>query len=419
MTTFWIICALLLVVASLFIVLPLWRSTTKKTAVQRDAANLEIFRDQIAEMDADLRNALLTPELYEQGKRELQARMLDEVKNPGEESANVAVRNPHRALALVLLVCFPLVAVGMYWKMGNFDAFQPQDNVAKINAAGAPHSDAVLKELEEKLATNPDDAQGWALLGRSYAQMERFVEAARAYENLTRLIPNEAQLWAEYAFVLAKSKQRLDGLPTTLLGKALEIDPNNLNALALSGSAAMDRGDYAVAISFWEKVLKLLPKDSDDARMVENDIAQAREMAGESKGEKPFLQAQQPAPGGAQSASAGKEQITGTVTLSDAMKGKASPDDTLFVLARASEGPKMPLAIMRKQVKDLPLKFTLDDSMAMAPQMKLSNFDKVVVIARISKSGNAMTQPGDLQGMSAVIKPGTTGMNLSIDKMAQ
>lgn len=421
MTTFWMICALLLVVALLFVVLPLWRSSVKNNLVQRDAANLEIFRDQIAEMDVDLRNGLLTPEMYEQGKRELQARLLDEVKIPEDAGSNQAVRNPQKAVALVLVVLIPLVAVGLYWELGNFDAFLPQASLANMNGPGGPHSATVLKELEDKLAKDPQDAQGWALLARSYSQMERFADAARAYDNLTRLMPHDAQLWADYADVQAMANnQSLAGLPTKLLGKALEADPNNIKALALAGSAAMDRGEYTAALSYWEKAHKLVPKDSEDAKMFESGIQQAREFSLQPKGSQPPMQAQRPASEDKQPAVAsGKEVITGTVLLSDAMKGKASPEDILFVLARATEGPKMPLAIVRKQVKDLPLKFTLDDSTAMTPQSKLSNFDKVVVIARISKSGNAMTQPGDLQGMSETIKPGAAGIKVSIDKIVQ
>lgn len=420
MTTFWIICALLLAVALLFIVLPLWRSTAKNNLVERDAANLEIFRDQLAEMDADLRNGLLTPELYEQGKRELQARLLEEVKNPDAANGTVA-RDPQKALALILVLVFPLAAVGMYWRLGNFDAFLPQSELAKMAEMGGPHSGEVLKELEDRLAKEPNDVQGWAMLARSYSQLQRFADAARAYENLTRLVPNDAQLWADYADVQAMANnQSLAGLPTKLINKALELDPNNIKALALAGTAAMDRGDFAAALAPWEKAVKLLPPGSEDARMFESGIQQARDFIAQSKGGKVPVQVQRAATEEKQAAApAGKTSISGTVTLSNAMKGKAAPDDLVLVLARASEGPKMPLAVIRKQVKDLPLKFTLDDSMAMMPQTKLSNFDKVVVVARVSKSGNAMPQAGDLEGTSAVAKPGATDVQVSIDQIVK
>ena len=157
MTTFWIICALLLVIAVLFVVLPLWRTTVKENQVLRDAANLEIFRDQIAEMDADLDNGLLTPELHEQGKRELQARLLEEV-NSTDSAAGAMVKNPHKAFSIVLAVLLPLAAIGLYWKIGNWNAFQPQTGQTTGGGLGAVRSEAALKELETALQLDPNYA---------------------------------------------------------------------------------------------------------------------------------------------------------------------------------------------------------------------------------------------------------------------
>lgn len=418
MTTFWIICALLLVIAVLFVVLPLWRGAVKDNHVQRDAANLEIFRDQIAEMNADLNNSLLTPELYEQGKRELQARLLEEVNTTGV--AGTLVKSPYKAVAIALAVLLPLTAVGLYWKIGNWNAFQPQTGQTVGDGFGAARSGAAIKELEDKVAQNPQDANSLRMLASSYAELERFVEAAQAYNKLTKLVTNDAQVWADFADALAMANgQNLSGHPTLLINTALVLDPNNLKALALGGSAAMGRGDYPAAIKYWEHLLSLLPKDSEDTKMITDGLQQARAAMAQGKGGKamPQAMAAQPTGGEQNPVAAGREGITGSVTLSDAMKANASPNDTLFVLARATEGPPMPLAVIRKQVKDLPLQFTLDDSMAMSPQMKLSNFDKVVLVARISKSGEPMPHPGDLQGMSATLRPGTKGVKLNIDNM--
>ncbi len=422
MTTFWIICTLLLAVAVMFVVLPLWRSKVKDNHVLRDAANLEIFRDQIAEMDADLRNGLLTPELYEQGKRELQARLLEEVKTT-DSAAGALVSNPHKAMAIVLAVLLPLAAVGLYWKLGNLNAFLPQVGHAATGGMGTVHSEAALKELEGKVAKNPQDADSLGTLARTYVEQERYVDAAKTYSKLSQLIQNDAQLWADFADALAMANgQSLAGHPTLLLNKALELDPNNIKALALSGSAAMERGEFPVAIQYWEHLLKLMPGDTEDAKMIANGIQQARDAMAQAKGGKTMLgQSMTGQSAGAEKkpVTAGQERITGTVTLSDAMKAHASPNDLLFVLARATDGPPMPLAVIRKQVKDLPLQFMLDDSMAMSPQMKLSSFDKVVLIARIAKSGDPMPHPGDLQGMSAILKPGSSGVKLSIDSMVK
>ncbi len=407
----------MLVTALLFVVLPLWRSGLEKNAVQRDSANLEVFRDQIAEMDADLRNGLLTQAMYEQGKRELQSRLLDEV---GEETNEIplTVRNQHKVLAIVLIVLLPLTAAGVYWKVGNQQALK-QESRDRNEGFASLNSEAAIKMLEEQIAAKPDDVESLLQLAQSYSEAGRFTDAVTIYDKLTRLIPTEAQLWADYADVQAMaSGKTLIGNPTKYLDKALVLDPDNFKALALSGSAAMERGDYAATIRHWERLLNMIPGEDENSKIVETGIQQARVLLAQKNGATAPATAQRaPAKEQSQSAQTGKESISGTVVLSDALKSRASPDDTLFILVRAAEGPKMPLAIVRKQVRDLPLKFTLDDTTSMSPQMKVSNFEQVVVIARVSKSGNAMTQAGDLMGMSATIKPGAKGLKLVIDQV--
>lgn len=415
MTSFWLICAAILIVAILFVAIPLWRGISKNNSVERDAANLEILRDQISEMDNDLKNGLLTPELHEQGKRELQARLLEEVGDAkGIETSNKP--HPLKIMAIVLAVLLPLASVGLYLKIGNPNALLPQ---AGISGGGIVRDEASLKALEEKSSQNPNDTEVLFVLARSYVELGRYGDGARKYDSLTKLVPNEAMLWADYADALAMTHSTLRGAPTQLLDRALEIDPNLAKALALSGTAAMERGDFSAAIMHWEKLMQQIPAGSEDAKMINEGLQQARQMLAQSKGGKvaPVLeQINEPA---TNAQAAGKERITGTVTLSDALKSKADPDDTVFVLARAAEGPKMPLAILRKQVKDLPVKFTLDDSMAMSPAMKMSNFDQVVVVVRISKSGNAMPQPGDLLGMSKPLSLGSSGIKISIDQLVR
>lgn len=419
MTTFWIICALLILVALLFVVLPLWRRSTSSNAVLRNAANLEIFRDQIAEMDADLHNGLLTQELYEQGKRELQARLLDEVKE--DQAVVAAVRNPLKVLAISLAILLPIATVALYWKTGNVRSLSPQESLATMSGSGNMRSAESLAALEEKVAKNPNDGESLLLLARAYGELERYTDAVKAYDKLTQSVTDEAWIWSDYADALAMARgQSLAGPPTKLIEKALALDPNFPKALALAGSAAMERGDYAAAVRYWEHLLKGLPADSEDAKMIGGGLQQAREFLAQSKGKKGASQMQTAAePEAGQSAAQGKERISGTVTLNAALKAKASPTDTVFVLARAAQGPKMPLAVVRKQVKDLPLQFALDDSMAMSPQMKLSNFDEVVIVVRVSKSGNAMPSAGDLQGLSSPIKPGSSGLKISIDTVVQ
>jgi cytochrome c-type biogenesis protein CcmH len=407
----------LLIAALPFIVLPLWRKTGGSNDVLHDAANLEILRDQSAELEADLRNGLLTQDAYEQGKRELQARLLEEVKTAGQPAIRPQ-HNPAKALAIALAVLLPLFSVPLYLAIGNPGALLPQQNIA--GDSGLISSEAALIELEKKMEQQPEDPNGWFLLARSYSEMRRFPDAVRAYRKLVELVPYEAQLWANYADVTAMTQnQSLLGKPTIFLSKALELDGNNVLALMLSGQAAMERGDYVAAVTHWQKLADLLPPDYPDLQMIRDAIMQARASLAMQKGGKEKL-AQLPAVNASgKTAPNPAAAIAGKVALSPALAGKAEPTDTVFILARPAEGPRMPLAVLRVQVKDLPMQFTLDDSMAMQPQLKLSGFEQVIVVARVSRSGNASAQPGDLQGMTGVVKPGSKGLSIVIDSVVQ
>ena len=418
MTLFWILAAAMLIIAMAFLLIPLWRKNVRSNAVLRDAANLEILRDQSAEMSADLAHGLLSEESFAQGQRELQARLLDEVK-PSESNAAVP-RNPSKVLALVLTVLLPLGSVLLYLQLGNSKALMPQQaELSVADGFGVIRSEAALQDLEAKLVKFPENPDGWLQLGRSYTELKRYSDATRAYEHLVKLVPNEAQLWTDYADAYAMDHgQTLLGEPTKFLGKALAIDANNTTALALSGSAAMERGDYVAAITHWQKLVALLPADYQDIQMIKDGVKQAREFLTMQAGGKAKL-AQLDKGVAAVKTVASAQAITGKVSLSKELLSKVSPDDIVFILARAAEGPKMPLAVLRKQVKDLPLEFSLDDSMAMQPQLKLSGFAQVVVVARVSKSGTPMAQPGDAEGMSATIKPGTKGLNIVINQLVK
>jgi cytochrome c-type biogenesis protein CcmH len=414
MTAFLIICALLLVVAVLFVGVPLWRGTARNNAVVRDAANLEIYRDQIAEMDADLQNGLLTPELHEQGKRELQARLLDEV-HVSEQQAVPAQRHPLKLLTIAIALLLPLASIGLYFQLGNLNAFLPQVTHGG-GLGGVARTEAGLKALEEKAAQSPNEPEVLLMLARSYVELGRYDDGAKTYDSLTKLITDEAMLWADYADALAMAHSTLLGAPTKLLDRALLLDPNHLKTLALSGSAAMERGDYEAAIRHWEKLLKQIPAGSEDIKMIEEGVHQARQLLAQSKGGKGARALEQINDPGNKPQAAGKGHVSGTVTLSGKLKGKVEPGDTLFVLARAAQGSKMPLAIIRKQVRDLPLQFTLDDSTAMSSEMKISDFSQVVVVARISKSGDAIPKSGDWEGVSKPLDLGSSGIKIDIDQ---
>lgn len=403
MILFWLICAALLVVAVLFVALPLWRGRVSGNQVARNSANLQILRDQLSELESDLNNGLLTPELYAQGKRELESRVLEEAAAGGEEQASA---RPFHGLAMALSILLIVASGGVYLAVGTPNAMAPGNPHAGMGGGNTP------AELEQKVKADPTDATSLVMLARSYMEAGRYADSAQAYGELVKLVPNEAWLWADYADAQAMAQGKtLRGKPTEYINKALALDPNSMKSLALAGSAAMERGDFADAIKHWEKLRAQLPPDSEDARAIDGGLAEARQMLAHIKGGKA---AEQIAP-----TASGKERISGKVTLDAALKNKFSPDDTVFVLARAAEGPKMPLAVLRKQVRDLPITFELDDSMAMAPQMKLSAFDQVVVVARISRAGTAILAAGDAEGNSQPLSPGSKNVKVKIDRVVQ
>jgi cytochrome c-type biogenesis protein CcmH len=211
---------------------------------------------------------------------------------------------------------------------------------------------------------------------------------------------------ADYADVLAAAQGRLEGEPETLITKALQIDPKNLKALALAGSAAFNRKNYAEAARYWEQMIPLVSADSEEARAIHANVEEARGLAGIA----PKTTAVSARP------TAGEARVSGVVQLAPELAGKVSPTDTVLIYARAAEGSRMPLAILRRQARDLPIRFTLDDTSAMAPGMTLSRHDKVVVAARVSKSPAAAAQPGDLEGASMPIPNSASGISVTIDK---
>lgn len=290
---------------------------------------------------------------------------------------------------------------------------------------------AMVDSLAARMKDRPDDAEGWTMLARSYVILGRFAEALPAYRRAVELEPGNAGLLADHADAIAASRGTIVNPESEqLVEKALTIDPQQPKALALAGTLAFERGDFAGAATRWQKIADQLPPGSEMAMQVQASIADARQRAAgtaampAAASSPPRAAATASAPDAAKVAGAAPTPagadgaaVSGTVTLAPALTASAAPDDTLFVFARATEGARMPLAIVRARVADLPLTFTLDDSSAMSPAARLSGAQSVVVAARVSKSGNAMPQPGDLTGESTPVAPGTRGLSIRIDRV--
>jgi cytochrome c-type biogenesis protein CcmH len=415
MTLFWILAALLIAGALLFVLPPLLRRNAKRgaAAVPNSALNIAVYRDQLNELETDRRAGTLNDEQYERARIELEKRLLDDVTADQAPATSSAARPASRVPAIVMGATVPLLAVALYFAVGNPRALTPVALPTDASKEVTPEQiEAMVAKLAARMKQNPDDPQGWAMLAKSYAVMGRFDDAVAAYAKADERAPDNPHLLADYADALAMARgQSLQGEPEALIQRALKIDPNHFKALALAGTVAFDKKDYTGALQYWEKLATLLPPDSEMARGVQGSIAEARGLAG--SGAKP---ADKPAVAAAAATNGG---VSGTVTLAPDLAKKVSPDDTVFIFARAAEGPRMPLAILRKKASDLPLAFTLDDSTAMSPAARLSGTPQVVIGARISKGGDAMPKPGDLQGFTKPVNNTAQGLKIVIDTEIQ
>jgi cytochrome c-type biogenesis protein CcmH len=280
----------------------------------------------------------------------------------------------------------------------------------------------MVDHLAERLKARPDDADGWQTLARSYASLGRHTQAIAAFRTATKLRPNDAALLADHAFSVAVIDPRpSSGEAVRLTERALQIDPKNAKALALAGTLALDRKDYANAVHHWEQLVRVEPPGSAAARQAQSSIEHARQLALTPSSAMPGAMSEVTpvAAFGAAAPAAGPGQISGTVTLAPALAARAAPDDTVLVFARSPSGPRMPLAVLRKQVKDLPLRFTLNDQLATTPGAKLSSAQTVVVGARIAKSGGNVARDGDLQGLVAAVPVGRGDLRIEINEIVR
>jgi len=415
MTQFWVYAALLTAVALAILVTPLVRNRTRTgPAISREASNLTVFRDQLAELDADLAAGTIGQDQWEAARGDLQRGLLEDAAAPAVAAAPAMTRS--KAVTIGVAIAVPLIAVLAYLGLGNPQALDP----AKVSTAqGAPHQltpeqiESMVARLAERLDSNPDDLEGWIMLARTYSAMGRHDEAAKVFAKAETRFPQNAQLLADYADSLAMAQgQTLAGKPEALVQRALKADGNNLKALALAGTVEFEKQNFAKAAEYWKRMLPLLPADSEMGNSVRASIKEAEDKLGAAPRS---VVAIAPAASTAPAAASGA-RLSGTIKLAPALAARAAPDDTVFVLARPAQGSRMPLAAVRVKVKDLPLAFSFDDSMAMSPEAKLSNFAEVVVAARVSKSGNVMPEAGDLEGVSKPVRPGTAGLSVEIAK---
>jgi cytochrome c-type biogenesis protein CcmH len=403
-------------------VLPAADAAAKSTAVgqTRSEANLAILREQALQLADEHAAGLLSDAAYEAARMELARRTLAESPE-AERSARAAAPPRNRRTAVLISALVPVLGLGLYVRLGTTEALNGAAPAATNAAAGADVTMAQVEAMVSAMAArleNPapgqaEDPVGWDMLARSLAALQRYADADRAYARAIALSPRNAQLLADRADLLVLLQDRRSaGEPTRLIEEALKIDPDNLKALALAGSAAFERQDFDAALKHWSRARARATPGSDFANGLDRSIEAARSSAG--AGAPPVKTAARQTPALAPAAASG---VSGTVSIAPALLGRVQPGDTLFIFARAAQGPRMPLAILRLPAGTWPASFQLDDSLAMSPELKLSGFEQVVVQARVSRSGQALPQTGDLIGQTAALKPGTRGIELRLDQV--
>jgi cytochrome c-type biogenesis protein CcmH len=417
---FWAIFLLLIGIALAAVLPPLLRRNGGTgQVVDRKAANIDIYHDQLAELKADLDAGELDPQQYEDARLEIEKRLSEDVP---VEAAPAVASHTGRGVGYALAGVIPLLAIGIYVGLGNPEAAMMQRSAPPAMAEQQGQHDAapMIAALEAKLKANPDDVAGWNMLARSYGATGQFGEAVRVYAKLAELLPEDAGVLADYADAFAMTQGgNLQGKALELINKALKLNPQEGKALNLAGSAAYQAKDFSRAAEYWRSLLKLIPPDDSYASEVRAAIQDAEKSAGLSgldnlsaAGAKTSaVKEETKAPSGPGAS------ISGTVSVSSDLAGKFAPGDTVFIYAQLPQGPKMPIASLKITAKQLPYRFTLDDSLAMTPNDKLSNHAEVMVSARVSKSGQAITQSGDLLGRVSPVKLGQQDVAIVIDKV--
>ena len=405
------------------------------TSASQSQANVKVYREQILDLDREHANGHLSDAEWQQSRDELSVRLLQDTAV--EDEPQLITQAQSWRTAVVIALVFPISALGLYIWLGAPEAISPMPPASALaeaatEQAAAPNLDQIVENLASKLQADPNNLEGWVLLGRTHRSMGNLDAALSAFDRALKLNADDELILARAEVLAAKNQGRFDGEPWRVIREVLQRDPQNYGALLLAGSASYANNRYADALEFWQRARLRLSADHPDVpNLIEAmSTVQAKLKNPASPSATPAAQGAQgaaPASGSAASGTAPAAavasaaggaasalNVSGQVRLSAALKSQTSPTDVVFVYAVPANGERMPLALLKTTVAQLPLSFTLDDSSAMLPDRKLSGASQVLVKARISKSGNAIPQSGDWEGSLGPVKVGATGLDLEI-----
>jgi cytochrome c-type biogenesis protein CcmH len=396
MTNFFIPAFLLLVLVLLLLLRP-FLFPAKVQATSRRQMNAAIYREELDKLEAERNTGLITEADYEIAHSEMRQRLFQDTN----EEDDLATLGSTKKTAIGICIFIVLISSGLYFSFGDVYRVAQKNSETPMNQEGV---EKMVTEFAAKMEKDPSNLQGWVMLARSYRILGRNEDAVKAYERAGSFVDSDPQLLADYADTLAANANgNFAGKPLRLINQALKLDPNNLMALWLSGTAAFSTGNYRSAVQTWEKLASQLPPNSEEIKMIEGSIAEARSKGGL-------------APKATIISSA--KTISGQIELASDLKSKVKQGDTVMVIAR-QVGERMPVAVLKIPVAQFPMSFVLNDALAMNPNAPLSKLTEVSIEVRISKTGMAKPETGDLISAAKTIKVGAENVQLLVDQVRQ
>jgi cytochrome c-type biogenesis protein CcmH len=385
MIEFWLCAGLLLLTALAFLLIPVVRGRKMQAEEDRTALNVTLYQERLLDLQAQHAAGALNEQQLVAGRDEAARELLADTEGVQAVPTQRALGGKIPLIAALLM---PLLGVGLYLHWGAIDDVER----AQTFAEQPKTIEEMTARLEAAVKNDPKSAESWYFLGRTYMAQERASEAAGAFERAIGVAGREPELLGQWAQALyfANNKQWTPQLQT-LTDEALKADPAEVTSLGLLGIAAYENGQFQQAIGHWQQLVAVLPAEDPSRQAIQGGIDRAREQLG--------VPANDPA-------AVASASLTVRVTLAADLQDKVQPSDAVFIFARAVSGPPMPLAVKRLTVADLPAEVSLSDSDAMMPQLKISGFENVQLVARISRSGNATA--GEWIGSSQPLASKTT-----------
>ena len=397
MMTSFFIAAFLLLALVLFLLLRPFIFSGKGEETSRRQMNAAIYREELDKLVAEHAAGLINADEYEMSHAEMRQRLFQDTSEEDDRS----VMGSSKKVVIGLCVFIVLLSSAMYFSLGDVIRIAQYNEQRPTTQAGV---EKMVAEFALKMEKDPGNLKGWAMLARSYRILGRNQDAANAYARAGSFINDDPELLAEYADTLASvSNGNFSGKPLALINQALKIDPNNLLALWLSGSASFAAQNYKAAVQAWERLANQLPPGSEEARAIQGSIAEARSKGGLTS---------------TIASVGGSKGISGKIELSAELRSQVKPSDTVLVIAR-QPGERMPVAVLKVAVGDFPMNFVLTDALAMNPNMPISKLSEVAIEVRISKTGMAKPEAGDLMSSVQTVKVGSNQVRLLINQVRQ